>query len=193
MSRVSAAVLAALALVAAAGASRPAFAQSAPPASADGERLALARQIYRIIGSQTTDAIGTALKTMMAGMSAQGGADNPRTAAMKTALSDSFDKMMPRLIDGAAEIMAQDFTAGQLRDMLAFYQSPTGQALVRKMPEVTQQSLRIGASLVPQMMRDFEADYCGRVTCTPQEQQAFAQLNARLAQTPVPRPAPASP
>ena len=192
MSKITAAVLAAMALVAATGTGPPAFAQNAPP-PADGERLALARQIYRIMGSQTTDAIGAALKTMMAGMSAAGGVDNPRATAMKAALSDSFDKMMPRLIDGAAEIMAQDFTAGQLRDMLAFYQSPTGQVVVHRMPEVTQQSLRIGASLVPQMMRDFEADYCGRVTCTPQEQQAFAQLNARLAQTPVPRPAPASP
>jgi hypothetical protein len=51
------------------------------------------------------------------------------------------------------------------------------------MPLVTQQSVQISASLLPGFMQRFEADYCGRVTCTPQEQQAFAQINARLAQT----------
>ena len=189
MSRFSAAVLTVMAVVAAAP---PALAQSAPPLP-DGERLALARQIYKIMGSQTTDAISAALKTMMGALSGSGGSDNPRTTAMKAALSDSFDKMMPRMIDGSAEIVAQDFTVDELRDMLAFYQSPTGQVVVRKMPEVIEQGRRIGVALVPQMMHDFETDYCGRVTCTPQEQQAFAQLNARLAQTPVPQPAPASP
>jgi hypothetical protein len=89
--------------------------------------------------------------------------------------------------------MAQDFTTAQLHDMLAYYRSPTGQAMLHEMPEITRQSLQLGASLVPQMMRDFEADYCGRITCTAQEQQGFAQLNARLSQTPAPAAAPSAP
>ena len=122
------------------------------------------------------------MKGMMANMSARPGVDPARTEAMKAALMDSFGRLTPRLLDGAAEIMAQDFTTAQLHDVLTYYQSPTGQAMVHKMPEITRQSVQLGVALVPQMMRDFETDYCSRVACTAQEQQMFSQLNARLAQ-----------
>ena len=155
-----------------------AVAQPAP----DAEREALAQQIYQLMGAQTLNATSGALKAMMSSMTGQaGGADVVRARAMQAALSDSLERMMPKVLQGTVQIMAQDFTTEQLRAMLAFYQSPTGQAVLQKMPQITQQSVRLSLSLVPQMMRDFETDYCGRITCTDKEQQAFAQVNARMA------------
>ena len=183
-SRRLAGALAALAL----GVSASAFAQpaAAPPGGPppDAERLALAQQIYQLMGTQTLGATTGALKTMFGSMMAHtGGADSAHAQAVQAALSDSIDKMIPRVLQGTVQIMAQDFTADQLRGMLAFYRSPTGQAALQKMPEITAQSIRLSQSLIPQMLRDFEADYCRRITCSDKEQQAFAQVNARMSQS----------
>lgn len=176
-----AAGLAALALAGPAGA-QPA----APP---DPERMALAQQIYELMGSQT-QTISQAMRGMMTTMmKSAGGADGARQQAVQGALSDSLDKMMPKVLHGTVEIMAEDFTAEELRGMLGFYRSPTGQAVLRKMPAITQQSMRLSLSLMPQMMRDFQADYCARVTCTDKEKAAFAEVGDRMAQT-AGRPAP---
>jgi hypothetical protein len=160
-----------------------------PPPQPDAARMALAQQIYDMIGAGTLDATTKAMHSMMSTMAqSAGGADTARQQAMQAALGDSIDKMMPRVLHGTVEIMAQDFTVDELRGMLAFYQSPTGQAVLQKMPVITQQSMRLSLSEVPQMMRDFQTDYCHRVTCTDKEHEAFAQMNARFAQLSSPPP-----
>ena len=169
-----------------------AHAQAPPPGPAvDSERLALAQQIYQMVGAQTLSATSSALKTMLGSVTTPAaGADPAREQAMKAALTDSVDRMIPKVLQGTVQIMAQDFTVEQLRGMLAFYQSPTGQAVLQKMPEVTSQSIRLSRSLIPAMMRDFETDYCRRIACTDKEQAAFAQVNARLSQAFAAPPAP---
>ena len=165
-------------------------AQPAPAGPVDPERLALAQKIYAMVGDQTMQSLTQALKTMMA-TSIEGRTTNDpaRTQALQAALGDSLDDMMPKVLQGTARIMAQDFSAGELRAMLAFYQSPTGQTVLRRMPEITRQSMQVSLSLLPGFMLKFEGDYCGRVTCSAQEQQAFAQANARLNMMAEARPA----
>ena len=48
------------------------------------------------------------------------------------------------LIDGIAIIYAQNFTAAELRDVTAFYRTPTGQKLLEKVPVIAQQSMFAG-------------------------------------------------
>jgi len=43
-----------------------------------------------------------------------------------------------------AGVYAANFTAQELRDMTAFYRSPTGQKVLRLLPTVAQQSMRVG-------------------------------------------------
>ena len=148
-------------------------AQPVASSSADPERLVLAQKIYALMGDQTLSSMTGALKGMLATTLQGQGVD---------ALGDGIDELTPKVIRSTARIMAQDFSAAELRDMLAFYQSPTGQSVLRRMPEITRQSVQVSLSLLPDFMRRFEADYCGRITCSAQEQQAFAQLNTRLAQ-----------
>jgi uncharacterized protein len=181
-----AAVTAAAALLMAAGG-----AHAQAEGAVDAERLALAEKIYAMMGDQTMRSITGALKgALSASLKAEAGQDTARAQAVQAALSDSLDDMMPRVVQGTARIMARDFSAQELRDMLAFYQSPTGQAVLRRMPEVTQQSMQMSLSLLPGFMQKFESDYCARITCSPQEKQAFDQLNARMSQS---RAAPAAP
>jgi uncharacterized protein len=136
-----------------------------------------------MLGDRTLQSLTDTLKTVMSSsLRAQSGQDAARAEAVQAALGDSLQDMMPRLMQGTARIMAQDFTTAELRGMLAFYQSPTGQAVLRRMPEITRQSAQMSVALLPDFMRKFESDYCSRITCSAQEQQAFAQLNARMAQ-----------
>jgi uncharacterized protein len=43
-----------------------------------------------------------------------------------------------------AEIYMQQFTEAELKDLVAFYQTPTGKKAIEKLPAVTQQSAVVG-------------------------------------------------
>jgi hypothetical protein len=66
-----------------------------------------------------------------------------------------YDAIMPLILQGmtarldelgeaTAKVYAANFTAGELRDITAFYRTPTGQKFLQKLPVVTQQSMAIG-------------------------------------------------
>jgi uncharacterized protein len=61
------------------------------------------------------------------------------------------------LADAIAVIYARNFGVQELRDILAFYHTPTGEKLLEKMPAITQESLvagqKFGQSVVPQMQQ----------------------------------------
>jgi uncharacterized protein len=42
------------------------------------------------------------------------------------------------------DVYANNFSAGELRDLIAFYKSPTGQKFLQKTPLVTQQTMAAG-------------------------------------------------
>ena len=158
---------------------------AAQPAAgtADPQRLALAEQIYDMMGQQTVQGVGRALTSMMSSsLRNVTGQDRARSAAVQAALGDSITTLTPQVLHATARIMAEDFTTPQLQGILAFYQSPTGQALLQKTPLITRQALQVSTSLLPGFLETFETDYCRRVSCTEAEKNAFAQINARMAQ-----------
>jgi uncharacterized protein len=58
-----------------------------------------------------------------------------------------IDKMTGRiseLEDSIVDVYANNFSAGELRDLIAFYKSPTGQKFLQKTPLVTQQTMAAG-------------------------------------------------
>jgi uncharacterized protein len=66
-----------------------------------------------------------------------------------------YDAIVPLILQGmtarlnelgeaTAAVYAVNFTAGELRDITAFYRTPTGQRFLQKLPVVTQQSMAIG-------------------------------------------------
>jgi hypothetical protein len=64
------------------------------------------------------------------------------TQVMREAMS--WKKMEPKMI----ELYERNFNEKQISDMLAFYKTDTGKAILAKMPVVTQESMRIGQSLM---------------------------------------------
>jgi hypothetical protein len=154
-----------------------------PATRVDPKRLELARQIYDLIGAQ---AMSTTVHSMTTAMSMQfanvmDDRSEARAKAIVAAVSDGMTSIMPQVTDAGISSMAHTFTEEQLRDILAFYESPTGHVLVRKMPVVTQQSIIAMGTYLPQMMAGVEDSFCSRVKCSSKERKGFEAAAARMA------------
>ena len=78
---------------------------------------------------------------------------------------EASQAMVPRLMERLTPIFASTFTEKELEDLVAFYEGPTGQALVAKSPAF---SARLGPAvqdLMPTMKADMEARLCARIVC----------------------------
>jgi uncharacterized protein len=59
---------------------------------------------------------------------------------------DEFHKAIPELIEPIIAIYDSNYSAEEVRQLLAFYESPIGRKLIQQMPQIMQQSLALGAS-----------------------------------------------
>jgi len=171
----------AVALAGTAAAQAPAAAPSSK-AQLDPQRLAIARQIFDVVGAANLQSMSRALVANMEGamLKNANGLDAERKQAMVDAVSDSVTFIMPKAIDATVDAMAEDFDTAQLKDVLAFYTSPTGRVMISKMPLVMQQTSATLFAQLPEMVHQMEVRYCAKVTCTTSEQQAFAALSAQM-------------
>jgi uncharacterized protein len=166
----AAAVLAFMA-AAPAVAAEPALGQAAPSANpaAPGERARqLARDVLIASGADSRLA-GVSDATMAESLRALGTAlPNAKPdwrPAMEQAVRDEMKAFAERLFEGNIDIYSKRFTEAQLADMLAFYRTPTGQALASQSAAITRDrqalSHRYGAELLPHMV----AVLCAKYAC----------------------------
>ena len=148
-------------------------AQAQTAAPVDPQRLALAKQIFEVQGGAQN--AGTALRTFQKSMLDAAPSSEARER-MNQALETMTKTFVPRMFDEMATIYATDFTDAQLKDILAFYQSPTGQALREKSPMVAQQLGGVMVKLMPKLQLSVLDKVCAETTCTPQQQQQLAAL-----------------
>ncbi len=99
---------------------------------------------------------------------------------MKVEVADMEAKMLPKI----AEIYAENFSEQQLNDILAFYASPTGQALLDKQPALAREGQLAVAPLVPPMQRDmidklFE-HVCQVQACTSAQRQQIEATRTQV-------------
>ncbi len=142
-------------------------------ATPDPVRLQLARQIFESQGGmQNAQSMMKSMETSMLN-----GVTAPEVKQRMTdAMNSMVNTLLPRLFDEMAGFYATDFTEDQLKGILAFYQSPTGQALKEKAPLLSQQ---IGSSvikLMPKMQLSILEKVCATSECTTQQQQQLAAL-----------------
>jgi hypothetical protein len=69
-------------------------------------------------------------------------------AELRTEFENIQMRYMAGVMADAPKIYARHFTAAELRDMLAFYKTPTGQKTLKVMPQVMSDTL---AMIMPQM------------------------------------------
>jgi hypothetical protein len=164
------------------GISPPTVAGSAKDVRIDGGRLALARQVFAIVGEPE---LAASTRTLTAGMSVQLAAalpdrDPARVRALLGAVGDGLASVAPDLQDQAVSRIARGFTEDQLKEMLAFYQTPTGRLAARRMPLYTREAMGAVLLFAPKMMEAVRDSYCAKVRCTRSEMKALADVGERM-------------
>jgi len=71
------------------------------------------------------------------------------------------DKMKAPMIDAVAEV----FTEQELRDLVAFYEAPSGQALIAKTPELTQKMMAQMPAIMAEMQGKMLQKLCAQLSC----------------------------
>lgn len=59
---------------------------------------------------------------------------------------DEFHKSVPELIEPIIAIYDANYSAEEIRQLLAFYQSPLGKKVIARTPQITQQSIAMGSA-----------------------------------------------
>jgi uncharacterized protein len=160
-----------------------ALALSLAPASGwsqtpDPERLRLAHALFEAQGgaANITAAVGSLEKVMIDSLAQNNGLTPELRQTVVDALNQTMTRLTPRMVDDSAVIYAQEFTSQQLKDILAFYQSPTGRVLVAKLPEITQMSAQTVRKYTPQIQLDVLRAICAKTACPPAVQQNIEAL-----------------
>lgn len=118
-----------------------ATAQTASP-----ETVAAAKELVTVM--RMTDQIKTMVPLIMNAL-------KPAIVQNRQEVAKDYDALLPELgqlmasradefVAIMAAVYARNFTAAQLRDIAAFYRTPTGQALLEKQPVVAQEGLEAG-------------------------------------------------
>ena len=132
----------------------PAYPQSAPP-----EAMAAARELVE--AARTIDQFKTLLPLISQQL-------KPAIVQGRPAVERDYDKLMPLVLEAAnaqvgqfadaiAAIYASNFSADELRQVTAFYRTPTGRKFLEKTGVIAQQSMVMGQKFGQQLMQDLEA------------------------------------
>lgn len=80
------------------------------------------------------------------------------TGAINAAIQDVYDKgLFDKMADKMIPGMVAVFSVGELKALAEFYESPTGQSIVGKLPAFGQIGGKAVAELMPEMQKDLEA------------------------------------
>jgi uncharacterized protein len=146
----------------------------APLCRAD-DSLPLAEKLLDLSKTDTLmqQTFETGIKPSLAQMKAKGAPDDlveSIHAEARNFFQENFnwETLKPKL----AQVYADTFTEAELRDIIAFYQTPTGQKTIEKMPILTQKSLAMSMSGVQANMPEFQR----RVSALIQEYQKKTAL-----------------
>jgi hypothetical protein len=125
----------------------PARAQDAPAPDA----LAAAQELAAIMSPDTISQLSQAMITQIwPKLQAQfgGKVDQATLAEMRAEFENALARFVNQAMADAPTIYARYFTAAELRDMAAFYKTPTGQKALHTMPKVMADSF---GAMMPRM------------------------------------------
>jgi hypothetical protein len=128
-------------LTACSSAAEPARSQTPSP-----DALAAARELIETM--HAVDYLKSIVPAMMQALKPAIVQNRPQVErdydAIAPLLLDGFNARMNELIEQIAVLYARNFTADELREVVAFYRRPTGQKFVQKLPAITQESMVLG-------------------------------------------------
>ena len=125
---------------------------AAAPAAVDSSRLRTARELLEVMDMMSVLRAGN-----LAMVKAQS-ASNPAMAPFEDVLIDwanqhlTWEVMAPPMSAAYAALL----TEAEMRELIAFYRTPTGRKIVAVTPELTQRGATIGAEVAQQFMPQLE-------------------------------------
>jgi uncharacterized protein len=124
--------------------SAPTWAQQRAPI--DPERLAVAQELLEVTGTAKSFAI--LLNGMREPLRQMALRANPgKETEVSRVLDLVFERMRERtkeVLDLIVPLYAERFSVAELKEVTAFYQSPTGAKFIAAQPEILQQSMALG-------------------------------------------------
>jgi len=135
----------------------PLRAQAPQPAA---ENLAAARELVQVM--KATDQFKTLLPSIFAAL-------KPAFVQGQPEAERDYDTIMPIVLAGAmkrlnefadklAVIYANNFSIGELHDLTAFYQTPTGQKLIAQQPVIARESMAMGQAFGQTLVNDLKEE-----------------------------------
>lgn len=156
-----------LALVAALVTATPAMSADAPAGNAHS--LSLAKHLFAEM--RMDQLMSGMMKNMTPVMVAQARKANPaltdaQAEIITQAVTESSQAMMAKAVDRFVPLYASTFTEKELEDLVAFYDGPTGQAVLTKMPVLMSKMGPVMSELMPDMMADVNQRICSKMDCS---------------------------
>lgn len=112
----------------------------------DQSRLQVARDIVKAAHmADTMRQLFPTLLNQMRPMLVQQGASNATIDELFKRFGQRLDREIDNFNDLSAQVYAREFSEDDLANLLHFYQTPTGQRLIGKQPEIAQAMARVGA------------------------------------------------
>lgn len=121
------------------------------------EALAAAKELAAIVSQDTINQLSQAM-TAQIWPKLQAELGSQADPATLNELRGEFEKAMARFLvevmKDAPEIYARHFTAEELRDIVAFYRTPSGKKALQTMPKVTAETFQVIGPRLETFQRD---------------------------------------
>ena len=121
--------------------------------SEQAEALQVANELFAVLSKDMLGELTNSMMTQMWPMverQMRPGLDQTTLAQLRSEFERIQKESLADAMKGAAPIYARHFTAGELRDLIGFYNSTTGQKSLRVLPQVMSEVL---ASMMPRMQQ----------------------------------------
>jgi hypothetical protein len=155
-----------------------AFAQATAPAAnspaPSARQLELAhRYIQAVHMERTMDGV---MKNVMPAMMAQMPKNPNMTDAQRQAIGEAAAEvtthMMSKMMAQMEPIMAETFSEKELADLVAFYEGPTGQAVIARTPQMATRMMSVAIGQMPEMQAEMRAKICAKIDCSGKDKAA---------------------
>jgi len=130
------------------------------------QRRAMAEELLNVMNMQDTIEKSFAMVKQMIPAQMEKMKQVTGDTNMPANVSSQTDKMMDMLAEEMSwnkmkadyiTLYAETFTEQELKDTVAFYKSPTGQAFIKKQPELMKRSMEISQKVMMQIMPKIQA------------------------------------
>ncbi|CAN5420193.1 hypothetical protein BH10PSE4_BH10PSE4_32110 [soil metagenome] len=141
---------------------------TAPTAVSNPRVRALAEQYFEVIHydqmlAQMMKGMGPAMADAMRKSTPELTAE--QSQAISEVAIEASQKMVTRMKAPMIDAMSEIFTERELTDLVAFYGTPSGQALIAKSPELSQRLMAQMPAMMGEMQAEMRKSLCEKIDC----------------------------